>query len=122
MYKESIRAYQDGNNHILCTEASAAGVKSDSFGASAEAKYGVGAKAAANVIDGLKAKVEARYDLVDLEVGGLKSKIGLSADTSGSIGSNGIEAKVAGIGFKVGKEVGVSLPFGEISFDLGKLF
>ncbi|CAG8715953.1 uncharacterized protein OCT59_001737 [Rhizophagus irregularis] len=140
-YKKSVRAsIQDGNNHAFCHEASA-GVKSDSFGASAEAKYnsslyrycddvgdlkllnaGVGAKAAANTIDGLKAKVEARCDLVDLEVGGFKSKFGISADTGGSIGSNGVEAKVAGIGFKFGKEMGISLPFGEISFDLGKLF
>ncbi|CAB4435240.1 unnamed protein product [Rhizophagus irregularis] len=133
-------AFQDGNNHLFCHEVST-GVKSDSFGASAEAKYnssvyrycgdvgdlkllnaGLGAKAAANTIDGLKAKVEARYDLVDYEAGGFKSKFGVSADTGGSIGSNGVEAKVAGIGFKLGKEIGVSLPFGEISFDLGKLF
>lgn len=131
---------QDGNNHAFCTEASA-GIKSDSFGASAEAKCGssvyrycddvgdlkilsggVGAKAAANSIDGLKAKVEARYDLIDVEAGGFKSRIGLSADTGGSIGSNGIEAKVAGIGFKLGKEIGFSTPIGEMSFDLGKLF
>src|SRR3954453_19307298 len=86
---------QDGNNHAFCTEASA-GIKQDSFGASAEAKYGssiyrykdevgdlkflssgVGAKVGANAIDGLKAKVEARLDLVDLEVGGFKSKLGI---------------------------------------------
>ncbi|RGB27291.1 hypothetical protein C1646_674118 [Rhizophagus diaphanus] len=137
MVKDS--AFQDGNNHLFCHEVST-GVKNDAFGASAEAKYnssfyrycgdvdlklingGVGAKAAANTIDGLKAKVEARCDLIDLEVGGFKSKFGISADTGGSIGPSGVEAKVAGIGIKFGKEIGVSLPFGEISFDLGKLF
>lgn len=130
---------QDGNSHLFCSEASA-GVKHDSFGPSAEAKCnssfyrysdgigdvkllssGFGAKAGANAIDGLKAKVEARLDLVDFEAGAVKSRIGLNADTGGSIGSNGVEAKVAGFGIKFGKEMGVSFPFGEVSFDLGKI-
>jgi hypothetical protein len=131
---------KDGNHHTLCTEASA-GVNSDKFGVTAEAKCGTslykysdndgdirllsgraGAKAAANIFDGLKAKAEARYDLIDVETKvGLKSRVGISIDTGGSIGSNGVEAKVAGFGLKVGKEIGLSTPIGEISWDLGKL-
>ncbi|GBB87676.1 hypothetical protein RclHR1_14160002 [Rhizophagus clarus] len=130
---------QDGSNNLMCTEGSA-GIKHDSLGSSAEAKITssvyrysdgdedlkllnskLGVKAGANVIDGLKAKCEVHLDLLDYENGGFKSRVGLNADTGGSIGPEGVEAKVAGIGFKLGKEIGVSMPFGEVSFDLGKL-
>ncbi|CAB5357334.1 hypothetical protein RhiirA5_436051 [Rhizophagus irregularis] len=79
---------------------------------------GVGAKAAANATDGVKAKLEVGVDLVNCESGGFKSRIGLNADTGGSIGPNGIEAKVVGVGFKLGREMGLSTPFGEVSFNL----
>ncbi|RIA80409.1 hypothetical protein C1645_792605 [Glomus cerebriforme] len=130
---------QDGNSHLCCTEASA-GVKCGPFGPSAEAKIDsslyrysdgvgdlklvsskIGVKAEANPF-GCKAKFEARTDLVDVEAGGVRTRIGVIADTGASIGSNTLEAKVAGVGFKVGKEIGVSTPLGEVSVDLEKVF
>ncbi len=139
-YKTSCQlSIQDGNSHTWCTEASA-GVKSGLCGSSAEAKIGssvyryndgvgdlkimsggFGAKAR-SYIDGIGAKFEAGLNLVEIETGGFKSKIGVSADTGASFRSNGVEAKVAGFGVKVGKEMGFSTPIGEVSFDLEKVF
>ncbi|RIA79781.1 hypothetical protein C1645_42480 [Glomus cerebriforme] len=133
-------AIQDGNAHLYCAETSA-GVKYGPFGPSAEAKYGasvyryndgvgdlkllssgVGMKVGADPYDGIKAKFEARADLVDVEAGGVRSRIGINADTGASIGGGNLEAKVAGVGFKVGKEIGVSTPLGDVSIDLEKVF
>ncbi|RIA89928.1 hypothetical protein C1645_824118 [Glomus cerebriforme] len=77
----------------------------------------VGARAG---LDGCKLK--AGVNLVESEVKGIKSSIGVNVDTGGSISRDGVEAKVAGLGFKIGKETGISTPFGEISIDFGKLF
>ncbi|RIA98296.1 hypothetical protein C1645_870833, partial [Glomus cerebriforme] len=76
-------AIEDGNSHGYCTEASA-GIKCGPYSTSAEAKLGsslykysdnvgdikflsskIGVKAGADPTDGLKAKFEARMDLVD---------------------------------------------------------
>ena len=64
--------------------------------------------------DGFATKIKAG---VETEVMGVKSNIGV-IDTSVSVGRDGVEAKVAGLGFKIGKEIGFSTPFGEVSFKL----
>ncbi|CAG8778697.1 17307_t:CDS:1, partial [Cetraspora pellucida] len=69
--------------------------------------------------DGIKDMVRVGINLVESEYKGLKSKIGINLDTGFSVDKNGVEVKFEGLGFKVGKEIGVSTPLGEVSVDLG---
>jgi hypothetical protein len=81
------------------------------------------AKAKAGVDDeGISARVKAGLNLIETEVVGIRSNLGINADTGVSIGSDGIETKLVGVGFKVGKEIGISTPIGGISFDVGKFW
>ncbi|RIB02900.1 hypothetical protein C2G38_2124206 [Gigaspora rosea] len=66
--------------------------------------------------------IKLGVNLVEAEFKGVKSTIGLNIDTGVSIRKNVVEAKIDGFGIKVGKEVGISTPIGEVSVDLGKLF
>jgi hypothetical protein len=77
----------------------------------------VGAEARADS-GGFATKVKAGMNLVETEAMGVKTNLGINADTGVSAGRDGVEAKVVGLGFKVGKEVGISTPFGGISFKL----
>ncbi|RIA94902.1 hypothetical protein C1645_734453 [Glomus cerebriforme] len=65
------------------------------FSTSAEARAG---------LDGCRFK--AGVNLAESEIKGIKSSIGVNVDTGGSISRDGVEAKVAGLGFKIGKETG----------------
>lgn len=66
--------------------------------------------------------IEAGVNLVEIEAGGVKSSIRPNIDTGASISSDGVEAKVAGLGFKAGKVTGFSTPFGGFEINFGKLF
>ena len=66
--------------------------------------------------------IKAGVSLVEGEMAGIKSKIGLNVDTGISIDDKGIEVKEGGFGFKLGKEIGLSTPLSEISINLSKLF
>ena len=46
----------------------------------------------------------------------------VNVDTSASFGSDSVEAKAAGFGFKVGNETGISTSIGEVSVDVGLLY
>lgn len=83
--------------------------------ASAQAKYGVDE-------NGIDEMIKLGVNLVEVEVNGVKSRVGLNLDTGVSIDKNGVEAKFEGFGVKMGKEIGISTPIGEVSVDLGKLF
>ncbi|CAG8731601.1 21600_t:CDS:2, partial [Gigaspora rosea] len=80
---------------------------------SAQAKYGVDE-------NGIDEMIKLGVNLVEAEFKGVKSTIGLNIDTGVSIRKNVVEAKIDGFGIKVGKEVGISTPIGEVSVDLGK--
>lgn len=67
-------------------------------------------------------EIKAGTDLVKVEAEGLKARVGLNVDTGASISSDGVEAKVAGLGLKVGKVTGFSTPLGEFEINFGKLF
>ncbi|CAJ0757152.1 6517_t:CDS:2 [Entrophospora sp. SA101] len=47
-----------------------------------------------------------------------KKNLGVSADSGVSIGDGSVETKLVGVGFKVGKEIGISTPIGGVSIDL----
>ncbi|PKC14463.1 hypothetical protein RhiirA5_409388 [Rhizophagus irregularis] len=53
---------------------------------------------------------------------GVKANVRLNIDTSASISSDGVEAKIVGLGFKVGKLTGFSTPLGEFEINFGKMF
>ncbi|CAH1766113.1 12496_t:CDS:1, partial [Entrophospora sp. SA101] len=59
-------------------------------------------------------KVSAK---VEVDVG-IKGNLGVSADSGVSIGDGSVETKLVGVGFKVGKEIGISTPIGGVSIDL----
>ena len=48
-------------------------------------------------------------------VGG-RERLGVNADTGGSISNDGIEGKFLGFGLSVGKQTGISAPVGEVKF------
>lgn len=67
---------------------------------------------------GAVAKVEAGVNLIDAKAEGFHVKVGLNADTGGSVGLGGVEVKVLGTGVSIGKETGVSTPFGSFSVNI----
>ncbi|CAG8551520.1 14978_t:CDS:1 [Dentiscutata heterogama] len=83
--------------------------------ASAEAKFGIDE-------NGIEDMIKLGVNLVEAEAVGVKSKIGFNLDTGISVNKNGIEGKLEGFGVKLGKEIGVSTPFAEVSIDLEKWF
>ena len=66
--------------------------------------------------DGIKAKVKLGADLVGYEDDDVKLRLGVNADTGGSISNDGIEGKFLGFGLSVGKQTGISAPVGEVKF------
>ncbi|RGB40049.1 hypothetical protein C1646_664116 [Rhizophagus diaphanus] len=80
------------------------------FSTSAETKAG---------LTGLGMK--AGVNLAEVETSdGIKARVGLNFDSGTSISSDGVEAKVGGLGVKVGKVTGVSTPFGEVEINFEK--
>ena len=72
---------------------------------------------------GAKAKLEAGVDVVDVNVKFSKNRamdanLGLNADTGFEAGVDGVSASVAGLGFILGRNTGISTPLGRISFKL----
>src|SRR5205823_6644673 len=115
-------SYQEDDFHLFHSEGSAR-AKNGLDGSTLDAKIGTSvfraydedagvdlkflsaaAKAKAGVdMDGVSASVKAGLNLAEAEVAGFKSRIGVNADTGVSIGKSGIETKVAGVGFKLGR-------------------
>ncbi|CAG8470373.1 6565_t:CDS:1 [Ambispora gerdemannii] len=79
------------------------------------------AEARAEVVMGASftATAKAGINLINAETKAVKGNIGVNVDTGASIGPDGMGAKVAGFGITIGKEMGVSTPFGGISINLG---
>lgn len=63
---------------------------------------------------GIKCKLSA--DLCNVKAGGVQVRAGIGVDTGISV-EDGLEVKAIGFGFSVGKQTGISTPFGEIKFD-----
>jgi len=51
------------------------------------------------------------------DAGKVNARIGINADTGGSVGPGGVEAKFLGFGVSLGKKTGFSTPLGELSFE-----
>jgi len=81
-----------------------------------DAKF-LGVSIGGEIIDENNAKVRLGVDLVNLKSDGFQARAGLNVDTGFSNGSNGVEAKLAGFGFTLGNQVGISTPIGEVKFD-----
>jgi hypothetical protein len=67
---------------------------------------------------GITAGYTANIDLASVQAGGFQASVGYDAGSGVSFGPGGVEAKVAGIGFSVGKKMGISLGFASASIDL----
>jgi len=57
-------------------------------------------------------------DIANVRAGGFRANAGVDLGSGVAIGAGGIEAKVGGVGFSLGKKMGISTPVGGISFDL----
>ncbi|RHZ36419.1 hypothetical protein [endosymbiont GvMRE of Glomus versiforme] len=70
---------------------------------------------------GVTAKARAGVDLInaskEIDGGRVNARVGINADTGGSVGPGGVEAKFLGFGVSVGKKTGLSSPFGEVSVE-----
>jgi hypothetical protein len=60
-------------------------------------------------------------NLIEADIKGFKAKVGINLDTGVSVNNDTIEAKYEGFGFKVGKEISLSTPVGELSVDLQRI-
>lgn len=68
-------------------------------------------------VQGIGHAVRAGVNLIHFKGQGLEAKVGLNVDTGGSINANGVELKAGGLGFSIGKQTGISTPFGEVKVD-----
>lgn len=68
----------------------------------------------------LGAMAKAKLNFADCQVAGIQTKIGLGVSTGARFADDVLEAKVAGVGFKVGKEIGFSVFDNEFSFNIPK--
>uniref|UniRef100_U9T8G2 Uncharacterized protein n=1 Tax=Rhizophagus irregularis (strain DAOM 181602 / DAOM 197198 / MUCL 43194) TaxID=747089 RepID=U9T8G2_RHIID len=66
-----------------------------------------------------KIGVEIKTGIDVVEVEDLKLEV---LKQTASISSDGVEAKIVGLGFKVGKLTGFSTPLGEFEINFGKMF
>ncbi|CAB4404185.1 unnamed protein product [Rhizophagus irregularis] len=64
-------------------------------------------------------EVSEGIDMLEIENGSVKVNIRPNLDSDAFISSDGIGAKVGGVGFKVGKVTGINTPLGsfEINFE-----
>lgn len=58
---------------------------------------------------GARAFGKAELASTSLTAGPMKTTVGLSADTGVGVGPSGVEAKVLGTGFSIGRKIGVSV-------------
>ncbi|CAG8800923.1 29514_t:CDS:2, partial [Racocetra persica] len=81
------------------------------------AKRSVGLGEAGMGVGGYTARYSANVDVANARVGAVRANIGIDVGSGVTAGVDGIEAKVAGVGFSLGKKTGISTPFGGISVD-----
>lgn len=81
------------------------------FNYSANAEAGIGE-------NGASAKYKLGVDVANVKVKGVSANVGVDVGSEASIGEGSVKAKVAGLGFSFGKEMGISTPFGGISINL----
>lgn len=63
------------------------------------------------------AKVKVGVEVASVKAGGVETRLRPNVDTGTSVGTDGVEVKVAGFGVSVGKKIGVSTPLGEVAID-----
>lgn len=111
----SVNAGIGGDANAFQMTGDVADVKAFGVHAGAEGELG---------LTGVKAELEAGVTLMDAEAKpggvGIGVKLGLGADTGGSAGLGGVEAKVLGTGFSLGKKTGVSVLGNEFYVDFSK--
>jgi hypothetical protein len=61
--------------------------------------------------------VRVGVDLYSIKAGGVQARVGLNADTGISTDNDSLEVKAAGFGVSVGRQTGISTPFGEVKVD-----
>ncbi|KAF4107748.1 uncharacterized protein LOC131548939 [Onychostoma macrolepis] len=67
---------------------------------------------------GVGAMAQVEIASASVSAGPVDVKLGLGVDTGGYIGLGGVEAKILGFGFSVGRKTGISLLGSEVSFSL----
>ncbi|CAG8513606.1 9184_t:CDS:2 [Ambispora leptoticha] len=65
--------------------------------------------------DGIKGRLGV--DLANVKSQGVQARVGLNVDSGISTSDDSLEVKAAGFGFSVGKQTGISTPFGEVKVD-----
>lgn len=65
--------------------------------------------------DGVNARLGV--DLANVKSGGVQARVGVNVDTGVSTDDDSLGVKVAGFGVSVGKQTGISTPFGEVKVD-----
>lgn len=81
----------------------------------------VGAEAEAGT-EGVAANAEARLKLFDGGAAGIGIRLGIGASTGGSVGKGGVDVKVLGCGFSIGKTMSIRAFDNELAVDVPKLF
>jgi len=82
-----------------------------------EMKFGT-FSAGVDVVDGgLGSHVKVSANVIDFKGDGVEVKAGINLDTGAGISSDGLELKVAGFGFTVGRKLEVSTIAGGVSVD-----
>lgn len=89
------------------------GFDAEANGPNASAGYQVGE-------EGVRAMAKAEVVSASAAAGPAKVTLGLAADTGVGVGKSGIEAKVLGTGFSIGRKTGISLFGSKFEFDFGK--
>jgi hypothetical protein len=56
--------------------------------------------------------------VASVKVGGTKVNVGVDAGSEASVGEGSVKLKAGGLGFSVGKEIGISTPFRGASINL----
>jgi RHS repeat-associated protein len=85
--------------------------------------FGIEAGASAEAgITGFSVEAVAEVKMIELEGAGVGGRLALAATTGVSAGLGGVEIKVGGTGFSIGKKTGISILGSEIYIDFPKLF
>ena len=141
LWDEEISGYSDSDGFKTVTNSTSASISTGVGGVlasggishtshsisgdfnSGETKFGhysLKAEAGAG-LGGATAKVRAGIDVINAtantDAGKVNARIGINADTGGSVGPGGVEAKFLGFGVSLGKKTGFSTPLGELSFE-----
>jgi hypothetical protein len=66
---------------------------------------------------GITASYSASVDLMNIKFDGIQTRLGVDVGSGFTAGSDGLEIKGYGLGFSIGKKMGISTPLGGFSVD-----